>query len=514
MPGSARTGRPPTAPREILQGVLAAGASRAFGDLVERTDASVDSWRHYVGQPDKSPGPMRVARLIDVREDQYYLGPGLGLVLALSMGGEHLIGALVDAGGRSHCVVTDRPQRHQLTGPPENLLARMAVITTQVLERGLREEAGLVCPTVQGGKALRLIGATAAWPAPMRHETTPLGGPLDPRWRQRTFREHLHGALGLPLERCHAMNNANAGALTLAFEQPSPRAGAVMCVHISGGIGLGTVHQAIPKPYRLAFVDAHLVGGRDGRAGELGHCVPDRSFLEELNAASKDRREHFGHLASLDPTRPCDCDPEAHGHLDAVVGAEAVLDRLGRHKPGDSLFERLAELRADAAHDPLVRLALRDAGRVIAAVMAGAIAATDPVSVTLVGSLASTQVARGMNEQFRKNNVAPRAVLYDQPDILLVGLRGAALAVLRGALYRGLFDRVKYSAEMTDGYALAEHWEGWDTAPTGAQTGRTSQEGSAWRYEPLLIDNAFLESLIAKTRRAVGAEHEAAANIA
>ncbi len=172
-----------------------------------------------------------------------------------------------------------------------------------------------------------------------------------------------------------------------------------------------------------------------------------------------------------------------------------MLDRLHRYESGDSLFERLRELRADAAHDPLVRLALRDVGRVVAGVLAGAIAATDPVSVTLVGSLASKDVAQGMNEQFVKTNVAPRAVLYEQPDTLLVGLRGAALAVLRGALFRGLFDRVTYSAEMRDGSALAEHWEGWDAAPAGAQSGQTSRQGSAWRYEPLLIDNAFVESL-------------------
>ena len=496
MQGSARIGRPPSAPREILHGVLAAGASRTFGELVKQTDTSGDSWKSYVGQPDK-PGPMRIARLIDVRDEQYHLGPGLGLVLALSVGGEHLIGALVDAGGRPHCVVSDRPHPRQLTGPPEDLLARMAAISKEVLERGLREDACLVCPTAQGGKALRLIGATASWPAPMRHDTTSLGGPLDSHWRGKTFREHLQRALGLPLDRCHAMNDANAGALALTFEQPSPRAGAVMCLHVSGGIGLGTVHQAIPKPYRLAFVDAHLVGGRDGRAGELGHCVPDRAFLEELNAASQVRREHFGQLAPLDPTRPCDCDPEAHGHLEAVVGAEAVLVRLGRYEPGDSLFEGLRELRADAVHDSLVRLVLRDVGRVVAGVMAGAIAATDPVSLTLVGSLASRDVVMGMNEQFGKNNVAPRAVLYEQADPLLVGLRGAALAVLRGALYRGLFDRVTYSAEMSDDYALPEHWEGWETAPTGAQSGETSQEGSAWRYEPLLIDDAFVTSLAA-----------------
>jgi len=40
--------------------------------------------------------------------------------------------------------------------------------------------------------------------------------------------------------------------------------------------------------------------------------------------------------------------------LEAVVGAEAVLDRLRRYNNGDSLFERLRELRAAAAGDPLV----------------------------------------------------------------------------------------------------------------------------------------------------------------
>jgi len=474
---------------------LAAGPIRTFDDLKKGAFTSDDSLKRYVGKPE-NPGSLRLSRLVEYAQDHgYSLGPGLGLVLSFSVGGEHLVGALVDAGGVAHCVEHDDPHPRQMTQDPATVLDRITTLGKRVLTRGLQEDSGLLCPSAQGTNVLLLIGATASWPAAMYHDSLPAGGPIHEQWEHRTFREHLHQAIGLPLDRCHAINDANAAALTLAFEQDAPRAGAVMCVHLSAGIGLGTVHQAIPRPHRLAFVDAHLVGGRDGVAGEIGHCVLEPAFVAQLNDPNIKRRKRFEQWKPLDTSRPCDCEPEAHGHLEAVVGAEAVLDRLGLYKQGDSLVRLLREVHSKTGRAPLRQLALRDVGRCVASVVAGAVAATDPISIVLVGALASQDVEEGMNEQFKKSNVADRAKLYNGPYPDRVGLRGAALAVLRGGLYRGFFDNVTYSISVKNGSTLPEHWEGWEAAPAGAQSGQTSRAGSAWRYRPLHIDDRFVASM-------------------
>jgi predicted NBD/HSP70 family sugar kinase len=494
MPNALHGGRPPLAPREILHGLLVAGPRLSLEELAGQINASLDSLRRYLGAPDK-PGPMRQARLVDYDPEYgYVLGPGLGLVLAFAVGTEDLIAALVDAGGRAHCVEREAPIPRQMAGKPQVVLDRISTLAQRMLVRATEHGSSLLCEGVDGPDELRVIGATAAWPAAMNHDSMPAGGPISEAWQQRSFREHLHLALGLPLDRVHAINDANAGALTLAFEQDAPRPGAVMCVHMSTGIGLGIVHQAIPKPYRLPFVDCHLAGGRDNLAGEIGHCVLDPSFVAHLNTASKSASKRFGTMRPLDPKRPCDCSPEARGHIDAVVGAEAVLERLKLYEPGGSSIARLRELNSGALDAPLRQSALRDVGRCVGSVLVGAIVANDPVTVTLVGDLASEDVAFGMNEQFRNGNAPERARIYGGYEPDLVALRGAALAVLRGGLYRGFFDHVFPVRPLGADLSAPDDWEGWEAAPAGARSGATGARNSAWAYRPWRVTNDAVEA--------------------
>jgi hypothetical protein len=202
-------------------------------------------------------------------------------------------------------------------------------------------------------------------------------------------------------------------------------------------------------------------------------------------------------MRKLDSHRRCNCDPDARGHLEAVLGAEAVLRRLGRYQEGDSLVRRLKELHQDASQ-PHVREALGDVGRGVASVMAGSIATTDPVQVALAGALAHQHIVDAMNEQLDDYDVSTRVALYRGTNGDLVGLRGAALAVLRGGLYRGFFSYARHSPSPGVADDLPEGWRGWDEASPGAQSGRTGRGDSAWVYRPLLIDEAAVDRLSEK----------------
>lgn len=483
---SPSAGRPPSHPRNILHALLAHGRAE-YRALAEQAEYNPESWKTYVASD--RPGTLRAARLVDLVDKELVLGPGLGLVLAFSVGAERLRGALVTAGGEARCVVAEPYRPDQLRGRPEELLTRLGRVGAEVLRQGLLPDSNLAVPTADGRRALRLIGATAAWPSPMDHESWPVGGTMLHDWRQRTFREHLHEALGLGLERCHAINDANAGALTMAFEQETPRAGALICVHVAAGIGLGTVHQAIPTANRRPFIDAHVVGGAGNQAGEIGHCAVEPGLIDRLNRETRRKHPEWNDtVPPLNVDRICNCGP-ARGHMEAVVGAEAVLDRLGRLQDNASQAVLLKQMHKDAAGDPRIRHALQDVGRVMGSTLAGTVAATDPVAVELVGALASEHIADGMNQQLRSSHVRGTVFPNRRPDAALASLRGAALAVLRGGLYRVYMQSMRRASAKA---RFPEDWPGWDTALEGTQSGQTQQHGSAWRYEPMIVDADFV----------------------
>lgn len=441
---------------------------------------------------------MAQARLVDLDRDRLSLGPGLGLMLACSIGGESVVAALVDAAGTAHCVHEATIAPGQLGWAPRRLMPRVRDAAVAVLEQGLATP-GLRVPSADG-EHLRVIGATVAWPVAMDRETRPVGGALQGGWSKRTsLRTHLHRGLGLPLRRCHAMNDANAGALTLAYEWDEAGDETIMCLHVAAGIGLGTVHLPIREPYRSPFIKAQLVGGRRrGLAGEIGHCKLDQSLIDELN---RPLTNGSWKLRKLDGQRGCPgCGVDYVGHVDAVIGARAVLERLSRFVEGEtSLVEGLRELHRDVernVHE--ARHALKDVGRALGRVMDGAVATLDPAKITLVGAMSSQLIAEGMLQRAEQGDlnhdvqIAP----YPRGTLHTVALRGAALSAIRSGLYRGFFDNLQYHGSVKQVYSGPDpwsRWSGWDSPLEGVQTG--------WDYEPMRVDQTFIEDMRASTHR-------------
>ena len=485
--------------REILHTLLAEGpqpTARALKE-VSGSRVSAPTVRKWAGvrhpaERTEEPAWLEEARLVVIDESGYRLGPGLGLMLAFSVGGEHLGAALVDAAGAVHCHARVAPEPHQLQREPEIFLERLRALAVRVLNEGL-QRPDLCTPEGPGSVALRLIGATVAWPIPMDRMTQPRASALAASWHSRTMREHLSDALGLPVSRCHAINDANAGALNVAFDQGTDGGvGSVMCMLVAAGIGVGTVHQAIRGPNRLPFIEAHLISGRSGIAGELGHRAVDKSLIAELNDGIKGRRHA---LAPLDAGRQCECGA-GMGHIDAVFGAEAVLARLQRYEEGESLVERLRALHRDADRDIRIRNALNHVGQGLARALDNPVAVIDPSVIKVVGALASKHLISGMTERCSRGDLNPDVSIemYDEAFNSVVGLRGAALAVLRAALYRGFFDQPTFEPQGRKGWSW-QRWSGWDHQHrTGAQTG-AALGGKAWKYHPLKVDDTFITTL-------------------
>jgi predicted NBD/HSP70 family sugar kinase len=484
---------------EILHALLIEGPQPTPGALAHVAGLSEPTARKWVGK--KTGGAATLAqdaRLTVLDESGYRLGPGLGLMLAFSVGGEHLAAGLVDAAGNVHCHSQMPPEVRQLRVEPEVFLERLRALGLKVLKEGLAK-THLVTPAGPGAVALRVIGATVAWPLPMDRDTLPDDTGLSKAWHDKTMRQHLSDALGLPVSRCHAMNDANAGALNVAFDQGTAGGvGSVICVMAASGVGVGTVHQALGETGRLPFIDAHLITGRRGIAGELGHRHIDKALVTDLNVKMAARRRKSSPAPEdLDPDRHCVCGaPDATGHLAAVVGAEATLERLGRYEPGDSLVARLAAMHKETGKDIRIKLALNHVGQAIARSLDSAVAVIDPAVISVAGALACEEILNGMRERRSAGDLNHTVKLerYGEPRNSFVGLRGAALAVLRAALYRGFFDHPAFQTEGHD-EGPWERWSGWDhDERSGAQTGETAT-ADAWEYHPLRVDDDFVNVL-------------------
>ncbi len=433
------------------------------------------------------------------------LGPGLGVMLALSVGGESVIGALVTADGKKH-YEQDAYEINQLAGSPERLMARIRKVAVAVLEEAFERDELLV--TDGDTRGLKLIGVTVAWPTPMDRESVPQGTSLPADWRDRPLRERIAETLDLDIRRCHSLNDSNAGALTVAFEWDGEAGDeTVMCIHLAKGIGLGTAHMPIPRENELPFVQAHLVGGTYGIfAGEIGHTRVDRSLIEDLNERIAHQADALG-IKPLNPNRACPgCGPQGSGHLEAVVGAEAVLERLEPWTTDQSLVGGLKQLHWDVARkEPNALHVLRDVGRAVGRTMGGIVAATDPARIMLTGSLASEQVALGMKERVAEGDLNDRVVIecFEEDDRTSVALRGAALATLRAGLYRGFFNDLEYAGTLTDRYVGPRPWAAWtkwDSTVNGVQTGSMSsrETDTSWIYRPDDYTREMLDRLKAQ----------------
>jgi len=246
---------------------------------------------------------------------------------------------------------------------------------------------------------------------------------------------------------CNALNDANAAALAIAFDESRRRADeppdqhwrVAMVVRIGGGLGASTILLAPHDPAHLSFRRSTLISGTDGLAGELGHLSIDRSIVRERNKANG-----FSDLAPIDYEH-AQCSCRAKHHLEAFASGRAYVDRLqasGYQIADDSRPQRgLIRSALTTDLDPLQEQALKDVGRIVARALASPILMLDPHSITLTGSLAIDAVLEGIRaERNTWLNAAGRSVsLTAKPDPF-VGVRGAALAVIRRSVYRSYLE--------------------------------------------------------------------------
>lgn len=385
------------------------------------------------------------------------LGPGMGLVVGVSLGGESVRAGVVDANGEL-CAQTELDARPgQLKEAPHRVLARIREAVYETLARASRTPK----VTLDSRGALALRGVAVAWPSPVSRDKFAGGTALRHEgWRQpdRTLgrrlklTEHVARALGPPFgtEACHALNDVNAQALAVAFDKARKQAitpiedddrwRVLMVVRVGGGLGTAVVIQAPFSRRRLAFIDSRLIEGTNGYAGELGHLSVERSVIAELNKASPFASDQLRPLNFAQAI--CSCG--RRGHLEAFASGTALARRLrasgyGADEDGDT-----ALLRSVFAGplDGVQVHAIRDVGRLIGRALASPILMLDPWSITFTGSVANVELEKGLQIErgFWANAVG------DTVDVdpltaeqgRFAGVRGAALAVMRRQVHRRL----------------------------------------------------------------------------
>lgn len=385
------------------------------------------------------------------------LGPGLGLVVGLSLGVESLRGALIDANGISHCELEDDLTPEQLHTSSKALVGRLRRMAAKVLSTGLED------PSLWGPKEheLRLLGVSVAWPSPIDRDKRPVGKALsDGSWRKPSqigagpvsLRELVSAGFGDPfkLDYCHALNDVSAIALAVAFDACRARAAdddddrwhVELVVRAGGSLGASTVLLAPHARKRLSFIDSKLIEGTNGLAGELGHLPVGRRLIEEVSS-----RSHQD-LAPMEyDSWTCSCN-RLH-HLEAFASGTAVVRRLkasGYDIP-DEGRGRMSILRSALDHEPddLQKAAVTDAGRVLGRALAGPILMLDPFRITVTGSLATPYLVDGIGrERDMWANAIKDAVVVEPRGGhagRFLAARGAALAVLRQKVFREFLDR-------------------------------------------------------------------------
>ena len=385
------------------------------------------------------------------------LGPGLGLVLGISVGRESLRAGLLDANGDLFAPDEAPLMANQLALPPRDLLRRIRELAASVLRAGLDDDR----LWVGSNRTIMLLGAVVAWPSPVDRDWRPGGQALQhPGWRTPlpgtdqppTLKSHLANALGEPFDhdRCWAINDVNAHALAVTFAQTRSRASEpagerwriVQVVRVGGGLGAATVILAPHDPQRLSFIPSKLIVGTHGFAGELGHLPVDKQTISARNQDNP----YKGQLARLEFDRwTCSCGRKHH--LEAFASGAALIRRMknsGIPVP-DSSPERLRFIRGVHENPNALQIhALEDIGRLIGQALASPILMLDPHSITFTGSLATEHLVKGVQlEREKWRSVIGDTVRVDHLDddeSAFAGVRGAALAMMRHSVYRSFLD--------------------------------------------------------------------------
>lgn len=401
-------------------------------------------------------------------KDPLRFGPGMGLMIGVSIGAESMRASLVDANGwllpvpgneeRDSQIGDDldwhvaelQPAVAQTSLAPDDLVDRIAEAAWRVADRALADERLLV-----KGK-LPLLGVAVAWPTPLGRKTkVPTSAALaHPEWRNEGapgVRERVATRLRLAADRSHAINDANAVALAAAFDEVRAKADAgdgrfgrtLFALRIGGGLGAGTavIGSPVSLAPRSAFLETRLVEGASGFAGELGHLPVDQRVVDDVQSPLSAGLEAM-------PRLPCPCGRPGDPCLQTFASATAFVERMRVSGIGvDGL------LHGDERHSTSVMLsamgnveddrqqrAQRDIGRLIGRSLAAPVLMLNPSSITLAGSMAVEKVARGIEDERGRwrhahSDTLPLQLLEGRAN-RYASARGAAIAAFRGRVYR------------------------------------------------------------------------------
>lgn len=416
--------------------------------LLKLVDVKNNSFRDAADELGATSTPG--VHFFDSSEGTLRFGPGAGLVLGVSVGTGSLRAALVDANGRLHHPKRLEPANGQLALKPTDLLDRIQAVVAEVLAASF-DDSGLL---VDG--ALPFLGISVAWAVPVDRDNRALGASLHPSWLDgSSMRERVAQHLNIKRERSHALNDAHASAIGVAWhqtrhpdhqDQRHPRMGIVM--RLAGTISAASIVVESPERVRhperaqklgptSGFVASVLLGGRDLHAGELGHLSLDQALIDERNASLPDG---LGRLTaySCSCTTPGESVPD---HLEAYGSATALAHRVAPTEPKCDVVDRIITTPDVEIH----RRALEDVGVLVGHALRGPVLMLDPATITLTGTLAVPTVQKAVSEYLLANKPfgnQPDVQIMERETNRLIRVQGAALAILRAQVHRKLEELV------------------------------------------------------------------------
>ena len=388
--------------------------------------------------------PVR-AVVTDEQKDQdrawIALGPSAGLVLGVSVGSTSVRAAIVDANGWMYHQQCGEPMVGQLAARPAELFERIKGVGEDVLNKALRNDR----LRVRG--SLPFLGIAVAWPAPLDRDKVPHSALSHREWRSKRsgIHERLARHLRIPIERSHAINDAAAAALAVVFDhtrtpeyekQVHPRL--FITVRIAGGIGASAMAVERQVDGISGWMTSRIIGGDRELAGEIGHTPVNRATLASLRVSRPDE------CPQLKPV-PCSCAErdELPDHVEAYASGPALAARFAtsdtESKP--DVIRRVLSNPNDTAY---IR-ALHEIGVLVGDSLLPSVLMLNPSRITLTGRLATPHVRDALEAHLeeletveRIFGVIPeiRALSGDENDY--IGVRGAALAVLREHVHRRL----------------------------------------------------------------------------
>jgi predicted NBD/HSP70 family sugar kinase len=369
------------------------------------------------------------------------LGPSAGLVLGVSLGTTSIRAAIVDANGWIYNEHRGESLPGQLAAAPADLFDRIKHAGDAVLTPSLADSRLLVAGT------LPFLGIAVAWPVPLDRDKVPRSALSHREWHASMsgINERLARHLHIPVERSHAINDAAAAALAVAFDHtraPSYKQQAhaelLLVVRVAGGIGTGTI--AVEQGNDGGWMESRLGGGRDHLAGEIGHTPVNAALVAERNESRP------ADCPELAPVR-CSCarKGEPPGHVEAYASSQALGVRFLKADDRTiyDAIERVLANPTDEAH----KHALDDVGVLVGDCLLPSILMLNPNRITLTGQLATPEVRSALEEHLESSKplvrllgVLPEIRALSGPEHDFIGVRGAALTVLRTLVHRRFGD--------------------------------------------------------------------------